>query len=77
MAAGTIAATPPRAKISHGGLAWALKGIVVDLTVTRVTTIGVNEHVWRHSRLREKYVTVIDLEARVVRIWNIDATTCH
>lgn len=89
----TTAAAPPRAKISRGGLAWALKGVVVDhLTVTRVaaglgvswsaandavlaegkrrliddparfdgvTTIGVDEHVWRHTRLGDKYVTVI------------------
>ena len=87
------AAAAPRAKISRGGLAWALKGVVVDhLTVTRVaaglgvswsaandavleegkrrliddphrfdnvTTIGVDEHVWRHTRFGDKYVTVI------------------
>ena len=86
-------AAAPRAKISRGGLAWALKGIVVDhLTVTRVagglgvswsaandavlgegrrrliddparfdgvTTLGVDEHVWRHTRFGDKYVTVI------------------
>ena len=89
----TTMAAPPRAKISRGGLAWALKGIVVDhLTVTRVaaglgvswsaandavlaegkrrliddphrfegvTTLGVDEHVWRHTRFGDKYVTVI------------------
>ena len=83
----------PRAKISRGGLTWALTGIVVDhLTVSRVaaglgvswhtantailaegkrrliddparfdgvTTIGVDEHVWRHTRFGDKYVTVI------------------
>jgi transposase len=77
-------AAAPRSKISRGGLAWALAGIVVDhLTVSRaaaglgvswntantaiinegrrlliddpnrfdgVTTIGVDEHVWRHTR---------------------------
>ncbi len=33
----TAKAAQPRAKISHGGLEWALKGVVVDhLTVTRV-----------------------------------------
>ena len=86
-------AAAPRAKISRGGLEWALRGIVVDhLTVSRVaaglgvswsaanaavlaegkrrliddparfdgvTTIGVDEHVWRHTRLGDKYVTVI------------------
>ncbi|TJZ96106.1 ISL3 family transposase, partial [Dermacoccus nishinomiyaensis] len=86
-------AAAPRAKISRGGLEWALRGIVIDhLTVTRVaaglgvswsaantavlaegkrrliddparfdgvTTIGVDEHVWRHTRLGDKYVTVI------------------
>jgi transposase len=89
----TSTAAPPRAKISHGGLRWALKAIVVDhLTVSRiaaglgvswnaandavltegkrrliddptrfdrVTTIGVDEHVWRHTRKGDKYVTVI------------------
>ena len=86
-------AAAPRAKISRGGLEWALGGIVIDhLTVTGVaaglgvcwsaanaavltegkrrlvddparfdgvTTIGVDEHVWRHTRLGDKYVTVI------------------
>ncbi|WP_024476406.1 ISL3 family transposase [Arthrobacter sp. CAL618] len=89
----TSKAAPPRAKISHGGLRWALTGLVVDhLTVSRiaaglgvswsaandavlaegkrrliddphrfdgVTAIGVDEHVWRHSRKGDKYVTVI------------------
>ncbi len=89
----TSKAAAPRAKISRGGLCWALTAIVVDhLTVTRaaaglgvswhtantviiaegrrlliddaarfdgVTTIGVDEHVWRHTRLGDKYVTVI------------------
>ncbi len=89
----TSKAATPRAKISRGGLGWALTAIVVDhLTVTRaaaglgvswhtansaiiaegrrrliddaarfdgVTTIGVDEHVWRHTRLGDKYVTVI------------------
>ena len=89
-------AASSRAKISRGGLEWALTGIVVDhLTVSRVaaglgvswstanaavlaegkrrlivdptrfdgfTTIGVDEHVWRHARFGEKYVTaIIDL----------------
>ena len=89
----TTKAAAPRAKISRGGIAWALKAIVVDhLTVSRaaaglgvswhtantailaegkrrliddpmrfdgVTTIGVDEHVWRHTRFGDKYVTVI------------------
>ncbi|MFJ6004019.1 ISL3 family transposase [Arthrobacter sp. NPDC092385] len=89
----TAKAAQPRAKISRGGLEWALKGVVVDhLTVTRVaaglgvswsaandavlaegkrrliddptrfqgvTAIGVDEHVWRHTRPGDKYVTVI------------------
>lgn len=89
----TSKAAPPRAKISHGGMEWALQGIVVNhLTVTRVaaglgvswhtantailaegkrrliddptrfegvTTLGVDEHVWRHTRFGDKYVTVI------------------
>jgi len=89
----TSKAAAPRAKISRGGIGWALTAIVVDhLTVSRaaaglgvswhtantailaegkrrliddparfdgVTTIGVDEHVWRHTRFGEKYVTVI------------------
>lgn len=92
----TAAAASPRAKISRGGLGWALTAIVIDhLTVSRaaaslevswhtansaiiaegrrrliddaarfdgVTAIGVDEHVWCHTRLSEKYITVtIDL----------------
>lgn len=86
-------AAAPRARISRGGLGWALEGIVVDhLTVSRVAAglgvswhtansavlaegrrrliddphrfdgvrvIGVDEHVWRHTRFGDKYVTVI------------------
>ncbi|MDK9349917.1 ISL3-like element ISPfr1 family transposase [Propionibacterium freudenreichii] len=89
----TTAAAPVRAKISRGGLAWGLAGLVLDhLSVTRVTaglgvswsaandailaegrrrliddparfegvtTIGVDEHVWRHTRHGDTYVTVI------------------
>ncbi|MBS1673837.1 MAG: ISL3 family transposase, partial [Actinobacteria bacterium] len=89
----TSKAAAPRAKISRGGIGWALTAIVVDhLTVSRaaaglgvswhtantailaegkrrliddptrfdgVTTIGVDEHVWRHTRFGDKYVTVI------------------
>ena len=89
----TTKAAAPRAKISRGGLGWALTAIVVDhLTVTRaaaglgvswhtansailaegrrrlidapgrfdgVTTLGVDEHVWRHTRYGDKHVTVI------------------
>ncbi|GAA1133850.1 ISL3 family transposase [Microbacterium aurantiacum] len=43
----TTKAAAPRAKISRGGIGWAL------------TTIGVDEHVWRHTRFGDKYVTVI------------------
>ena len=87
------AAAEPRAKISRGGLAWALEGIVCQhLTVARVaeglgvswhcanaavldegrrvlisdparfdgvSVLGVDEHVWRHTRRGDKYVTVI------------------
>ncbi|MEP7332365.1 MAG: transposase, partial [Terracoccus sp.] len=89
----TTRAAQPRAKLSRGGLRWALEGIVCQhLTVARVaeglgvawntandavltegkrvlindparfdgvTTIGVDEHVWRHTRRGDKYVTVI------------------
>ncbi|MBU5181892.1 ISL3 family transposase, partial [Cutibacterium acnes] len=89
----TSKAAPERAKISRGGLAWGLSGLVLDhLSVSRVaaglgvswsaansavlaegerqliddparfdgvTTIGVDEHVWRHTRKGDKYVTVI------------------
>jgi len=89
----TSAAAQPRAKVSRGGLRWALEALVVDhLTVTRVAAglgiswsaanaavlaegqrvligdpsrfdavavIGVDEHVWRHTRLGDKYVTVV------------------
>jgi len=89
----TSAAAAPRSKISHGGLRWALSGIVVDhLSVSRVAAglkvswntantavlaegrraliddparfdgvrvLGVDEHVWRHTRFGDKYVTVI------------------
>ena len=86
----TSKAAAPRAKISRGGIGWALTAIVVDhLTVSRaaaglgvswhtantailaegkrrliddptrfdgVSTIGVDEHVWRHTRFGDKYV---------------------
>jgi transposase len=89
----TTLAAEPRAKLSRGGLRWALEGIVVQhLTVARVAealgvawntandavlaegkrflindparfdrvrVIGVDEHVWRHTRRGDKYVTVI------------------
>jgi transposase len=89
----TTAAAEPRAKLSRGGLRWALEGIVVaHLSMTRVAeglgvswntansavlaegkrvliedpdrfddvqVIGVDEHVWRHTRRGDKYVTVI------------------
>lgn len=90
---GTTKAAPARAKISRGGLAWGLAGLVLDhLSVSRIaaglgvswsaanaailtegkrrlindphrfdgaTTIGVDEHGWRHTRKGDKYVTVI------------------
>jgi transposase len=86
-------AAPARAKISRGGIGWALEAIVIDhLTVSGaaaglgvswhtantailaegkrrliedahrfdgVSAIGVDEHVWRHTRHGDKYVTVI------------------
>ncbi len=86
-------AAAPRAKLSRGGLRWALAGIVCQhLTVARVAeglgvawntandavlaegkrvlisdparfdgvkVIGVDEHLWRHTRKGDKYVTVI------------------
>jgi transposase len=89
----TSAAAEPRAKVSQGALAWALRALVVDhLSVTHiaaglvvawntandavlterhrrlindparfdvVTVLGVDEHVWRHTRFGDKYVTVI------------------
>lgn len=89
----TAAAAEPRAKLTRGGMRWALVGIVVQhLTVARVAeglgvawdtannavlaegkrmlindparfdgvaVIGVDEHVWRHTRRGDKYVTVI------------------
>lgn len=89
----TSAAVEPHAKLSRGGLRWALIAIVVQhLTVARiaealgvswncandavlaegrrvlicdparldgVSAIGVDEHVWRHTRHGDKYVTVI------------------
>ena len=89
----TTAAAEPRAKISRGGLRWALLALVVQhLTIARVAealavawdtandavlaegrrvligdparfegvkVVGVDEHVWRHTRKGEKYVTVI------------------
>lgn len=91
-------AADPRAKLFHGGVRWALEGLVVQhLTVARaaqglavswntantavlaqgqrllidgehrlegVKVLGVDEHVWRHTRKGDKYVTVIiDLTA--------------
>ncbi|WP_448061389.1 ISL3 family transposase [Cellulomonas hominis] len=89
----TSKAAEPRSKLSRGGLAWALVGIVVQhLTVARlaeglgvgwhtantavldegrrvlvsdpvrfegVRVIGVDEHAWRHTRLGDRYVTVV------------------
>nr|WP_276544989.1 ISL3 family transposase [Brachybacterium muris] len=89
----TATAAPERAKLSRGGMRWALEALVVDhLSVARVAAglgvawhtandavlaegkrlliddparfdavrvIGVDEHVWRHTRRGDKYVTVI------------------
>ncbi len=89
----TSAAAEPRARLSRGGLRWALEGLVCrHLTVARIAealgvswntantavlaegrrvliddprrldgvrVIGVDEHVWRHTRKGDKYVTVI------------------
>jgi len=89
----TTKAAEPQAKVSRGGLRWALEAIVCQhLTVARVAAgldvswntandavlaegrrvliddvrrfdgvqvIGVDEHVWRHTRRGDKYVTVI------------------
>ena len=89
----TSAAAQARAKLSRGGLAWALEGLVLDhLPVSRIAAslgvdwttandavlaegtrrliddphrfdgvevIGVDEHVWRHTRRGDRYVTVI------------------
>jgi transposase len=89
----TDKAAPARAKISRGGLRWALESLVLDhVAVTRVAAgldvswsnandavlaeghrrliddphrfdgvrvIGVDEHVWRHTRKGDKYVTVV------------------
>ena len=89
----TSQAAAPRARLSRGGLRWALMSIVVGhLSMARVAeglgvawdtannavlaegqrllfndparfdgvrVIGVDEHVWRHTRKGDKYVTVI------------------
>ncbi|EIC06376.1 transposase IS204/IS1001/IS1096/IS1165 family protein [Microbacterium laevaniformans OR221] len=89
----TTRAAEPRAKLSRGGLRWALEAVVVDhLAVSRVAAglgvswhtansavlaegkrllidapgrfdgvavIGIDEHVWRHTRRGDKYVTVV------------------
>jgi transposase len=89
----TSKAAEARAKLSRGGLRWALNGLVVQhLTVARIAeglavawntandavlaegqrvliddpdrlngvrVVGVDEHVWRHTRRGDKYVTVI------------------
>lgn len=89
----TDQAAEARAKLSRGGLAWALEGLVLDhLPVSRIAAglgvdwttandavlaegtrrliddphrfegvevIGVDEHVWRHTKRGDRYVTVI------------------
>jgi transposase len=68
-------AAQPRAKLSRGGLAWALRALIVDhLSMSRIAAglgvawhtandavrvIGVDEHVWRHTRQGDTYVTVV------------------
>lgn len=87
------AAAPERAKLSRGGIRWALETLVINhLAISHVaaglgvswhtannavlaegrhvliddrarfdgfSVIGVDEHVWRHTRRGDKYVTVI------------------
>lgn len=89
----TSLVAPSRAKVSRGGLAWALRALVVDhLSMSRIAAglaaawhtandavlteghrllindparfdgvrvLGVDEHVWRHTRFGDKYVAVI------------------
>ena len=89
----TSTIAPERAKLTRGGIRWALEALVVDhLSIARVAAglgvawhtandavlaegqrlliddparfdgvavIGVDEHVWRHTRRGDKYVTVI------------------
>jgi transposase len=89
----TSKAAQPRARLSRGGLRWALTALVCQhLTVARIAeglgvswntandavlaegrrvliadphrfdgvkVLGVDEHVWRHTRRGDKYVTVI------------------
>ncbi|WP_156252033.1 ISL3 family transposase [Pseudactinotalea terrae] len=58
----TSTAAPPRAKLSRGGLAWALAAIVVDhLTVTRVAAgLGVAWHTANTAVLAEGKRRLID-----------------
>ncbi|MGP9582706.1 ISL3 family transposase [Brachybacterium sp. AOP42-C2-15] len=89
----TTTAAAERAKLSRGGIRWALETLVIDhLSIARVAAglgvawhtandavlaerkrlliddsarfdgvrvIGVDEHVWRHTRRGDRYVTVI------------------
>ncbi|MBP2437825.1 hypothetical protein JOF34_002411 [Microbacterium amylolyticum] len=67
----TSKAATPRTKISRGlGVSWSAANAAVLAEGKRrliddptrfdgVTTIGVDQHVWRHTRLGDKYVTVI------------------
>lgn len=89
----TSTVAPERAKLSRGGIRWALEALVIDhLSIARIAAglgiawhtandavlaegrrlliddparfdgvrvIGVDEHVWRHTRRGDKFVTVI------------------
>jgi transposase len=59
-------AAPPRAKISHGGLRWALSGIVIDhLTVIRVAAgLGVSWHTANAAIIAEGHRRLIDDPSR-------------
>ena len=72
----TSKAAPPRAKISRGGLGWALEGIVVDhLTVSRVAAgLGVSWHTANSAVLAEGRRRLIDDPHRFdgVRVIGVD-----
>ena len=55
------AAAEPRSRLSRRALRWALEALVVGhLSISRIAAaLGVDEHVWRHTRRGDKYVTVI------------------
>ena len=72
----TTRAAPSRAKISRGGLGWALAGIVVDhLTVTRVAAgLGVSWHTANSAVLAEGRRRLINNSHRFdgVRVIGVD-----